>query len=810
MIDLKSENVKKIVACTTGALMLGAAVVSAVSIDEQGLGNFRLFSGAEPNVKIVIGSSALPEDAVAAANIAAMIGNLAYSQNDVIVLGKDALTCEGGDQNSETFSGSASIDVRTPSGTSSGIAYAMKTYIGGYLDKDVSDDRTDAWSGVGQLMPTQYNTNYAGRRITNYESQLASHVSVVDSTSSKSYFEDEKYYVYAQPSYDSSSKTVKSKQPKLGYEAVFSDPIPVCTNTAPSPATCDAQYFTDTHRVKIKLLGAEWVVYGLYNFNANGIAGSTTQVVLGKELRYNEFMKLGETVDAQNGYSVLLKDISSQPYGGSHVSAVSFEIYDKDKNLVDVATLQETGPAEYNKHGVVVKLWTAFVGTSGTAYAKVSIFSEKMTLTNGQEINVENRPWTVNVVEGGTTFGASLLKIQLLDVAEATTGLEAGQSLYFLKEPKLMSLTYNGLETVASKDNIQLNFLTPQYFPQNSSDSTTKANVVALTSTRSSAFQFGSDSSDRAYYVVGNPVGLSVGDILYNKNGYYVVYNASVNGSLNYLDYNYGPNTIKLSFNSSAIESSAYPDLADYVIHIPEYTTDSDTTPYAYKIDVGNAATNNPSFTPSSSSTSFGYGPETNYPNPIDTASTYENGFISMRGGSATVTQSSASISYPSSLVHALYTFSSADTTTSNGTSYTQTFKSGDTILDTNGYLIKMDALSCKSSSGANATPVSLSGADKISCSQAKAYTVSKLDTASRPLVVLDTQASASEQVILVGGPLVNTLTAQTNPQMQPGESFVKVVGNKIIVAGYTASETQAAANSLIQWLSSKADTLVR
>jgi hypothetical protein len=534
-----------------------------------------------------------------------MIGNMAYASSDLTVLGKDALSCEGGSSqggSNATVSGiSATVEVSAPSGVNSNVAYQMKTYVGGYLDKDATDDRADSWGSVGQLVPSAYNSDYAGRRITSYESPLAYKGSVTDNTGSKSYTEEEKFYFYAQPKYDASSKTVKSQQPKIGYEAVFTDPIPVCTNQNPSNTTCDQQYKSDTHRIKIKLLGAEWVIYGMYNFNPSGISGSSTQVVLGKEVQYKEFMQIGEDATAPNGYKAKLKDISAQPYGGIHESAVAFEIYDANGNMVDIATLQSGGTNEYSKFGLTIKLWQAFVGTTGAAYAKVSVVSDKLTLINNGEIDSDNRPWMVSIQEGGSTFGASLSKIQLTNVAESTNGLSAGESLYFVKKPKLMAFTFNGIETVSSSDSLRMNFISPQYLPMNSTDSTTRANVVVLQSNRANAFQFGGDSSDRAYYVIGANNSIPMGSILYNKNGFFQLYTGNVNGTLNFVDYNYGPNTIKIAFNSASIEPNAYPDMADYVIHVPEYTTDSDGAPYAYKIDVGNAETSNPSFTQSGS-----------------------------------------------------------------------------------------------------------------------------------------------------------------------------------------------------------------
>ena len=65
--------------------MVGAAFAGAV-VDDS-VGNYPFFSNGEPNVKIVVGSGAAISDGVAAANLAAMIGNLAYSDSAVTATG---------------------------------------------------------------------------------------------------------------------------------------------------------------------------------------------------------------------------------------------------------------------------------------------------------------------------------------------------------------------------------------------------------------------------------------------------------------------------------------------------------------------------------------------------------------------------------------------------------------------------------------------------------------------------------------------------------------------------------------------------
>ena len=82
--------------------------------------------------------------------------------------------------------------------------------------------------------------------------------------------------------------------------------------------------------------------------------------------------------------------------------------------------------------------------------------------------------------------------------------------------------------------------------------------------------------------------------------------------------------------------------------------------------------------------------------------------------------------------------------------------------------------------------------------------------TASQPydlksnLVVMDTEAPSAGVVIAVGGPMVNTVTASalqgSDVTFTAGSApVVKEIGNTVVVAGYSAQDTLAAADQFIQ-----------
>ncbi|VVB67972.1 Uncharacterised protein [Candidatus Norongarragalina meridionalis] len=688
-------------------------------------------------------------------------------------------------------------------------------------------------------------------------------------------------------------------------------------------------------------------------------------MTLGKEVAYNPFMSINDEITAPNGVKIKLTDISSFGYGTVSQPKATFKVYNSAGTEIDTAILQPTD--EYNDNGIVIHLYDATTGVAGTSSAEVSIFSEKLELTHNSVVNTDNSPWRVTIWGGGTTFGASLGRIQMQNIADVPY-LRANEYMNIIKKPAAMKMTFNGMETPSSTDTLSLTTLVPQYFPYTTTDTTSKGYAVQLSSTRSNAFQFASgDSASTVYYVIGgiagnarrgslyyyktgsssvmynmynhtaatvnftvtgamtltngNPAGIAIsgwqitptitangsscwtstgtgnwssmsnvsaisgatatsvvasngtydtisadgatvtlynsatglnfsmvptsGNISVTSNGtaYYCNVTTAgsslqvhlaganvLNGTLtgisvadfltNYVTYNYGPTSVVLGFNSTALEAAALtsnvPSMTKYAIHIPEYTTDTDGALWAFKVAIGGSETTTPGFANTGSLAYIGYGEHpgaqtTGYHGINNTATNYESGFISRRGGKATIGTSSVSISYPSTLSHAIYTLSSAGTDTTSNTA-TVSSGVGGTLLNSGGYVVNVTGVGGCGSTGTVGGDVS--GTESLTCSEASAYTVTPMDTSSTPLVVLDSSsyAAGTQPLIVVGGPIVNTVAASTlsggiNPTDEP---MVKVVGDKIVVAGYTAADTTSAANALIGWLTTNRDTLQR
>jgi len=88
--QMKSMSVRQVGALAAGAVMIGAAVSGAVSagLDTKGLSKgFFYDASMDPKVQIVVGEKGKATDAVAAGNVAATIGNLAYATKTTTVGG---------------------------------------------------------------------------------------------------------------------------------------------------------------------------------------------------------------------------------------------------------------------------------------------------------------------------------------------------------------------------------------------------------------------------------------------------------------------------------------------------------------------------------------------------------------------------------------------------------------------------------------------------------------------------------------------------------------------------------------------------
>ena len=125
------------------------------------------------------------------------------------------------------------------------------------------------------------------------------------------------------------------------------------------------------------------------------------------------------------------------------------------------------------------------------------------------------------------------------------------------------------------------------------------------------------------------------------------------------------------------------------------------------------------------------------------------------------------------------------------------------------GVTVKVKAIDASAGScsvlGSGGTPACTVDATSmnavISPANAASVMVSQPYKLTSSMVMLDSEA-VSGVAITVGGPMVNTVTAEalkdSNVNFDVDNVVVKEIGNKIVVAGKTAQDTMAAADQFI------------
>ncbi|MFA6035538.1 MAG: S-layer protein [Candidatus Micrarchaeia archaeon] len=376
-------------AVAAGVALLGASLAVA----DVTYGNVQLVNqNGQPVAQVVVGSNAAASDGVVAANIAAMIGNMAYKTQTISASTTGTATCSlgGGSTSGGTCAISnekVKLQVTLP-GVVAG-AYGWKTLINDYTDKKTEnrngsglDDlynttfseisgfdvplKGQTWSGfettnnkityqTGDGIPSVY-ARQAVKKIGGSDFSSFATFNTKDNYAGFSYTEDQQVWVYTETISDTTLKKVVAKKPFIAYRAQFSKGgdtygIPFCTTKASNASgwwgLCNSNDDrSDRHRVAIKWLGQDWIISEMnLPDNTNVTAGGANDITvntaynfsaggsvkLAKESSYG-IVHIGENLTAGN-YVVKLVDITvpstNVPYG-----AAAIEIYDANGQKV--------------------------------------------------------------------------------------------------------------------------------------------------------------------------------------------------------------------------------------------------------------------------------------------------------------------------------------------------------------------------------------------------------------------------------------------------------------------------------------------
>jgi len=760
---MKSINVKNIVAVGFGALLATSALVGAVNVDPN-IGNIQFFGqNGEPNVQIVVGSHAAPSDAVAAANLAATIGNLAYAKKDIAVLGADGLTCTAANGGSSLSNVLATADVTLP-GINSAVAYVMKSYV---------EDRVDYQSDSVRDMSTNFNGWYAdlgnAKKITSDQTQVLSMPNDGKVTNTRNVFVQQKQNIYFGASSVYQDDQVESKDVHAVYETTFSDPLPACWETNKVYANCPDNSKLDYTHTKINFLGAQWVVT---DFTLSG--NDFKSISLGKETAYKPFMTIGDEVGAPNGVSVKLVDISVFGFGGEQQPKVTFKLF--DENNVELTTIILQPKGDYSGYGVNLHLYDAMTGVAGTSSAEVSVFSDVIELTDGAQVP-GSTTWSAELFSALNSNSEGLQKIMLYQPSSTIT-LEKGDSFTIIQNKEGFRITFTGLED-KPYDSLGFSLNKDMNLPLGSS-TYLNSDFIMVNSGKNTAFSFVGDTINRnSVYVLaknGNMtyangtisnIAYMAGDVFYqNSDG---TFTNTTNGVL---DYHYSSSeNVTLNFTSV--------DGILNKVFVPEITEDYSSTAHNAWSFVYDAPNRN------FDDNSLLYGG-----NGVDA------GYVSWRGSTAVgESESSMGLRYSTEIAHAGYNLQRSGNYSDATNSVTA--KIGEYLLNQDGYKVLLKGVTA----GANGA-CQLGGVESLQPSLVTANEVYDISRDSMPLVTFDGNVAPGKTIIAIGGQLVNTISADAGISLSSSdEAIVKVVGNKIIVAGWSASDTARAVDELADWI---------
>jgi len=833
---MKSLNTKKIVAMATGAALLGSALLGAVSYQNTELIN----DNGAPMAKVVVGSNAHISDGVAAANIAAVLGNMAFKSVEVTATptGINGLSCDVSGDSAGTcsvLSKSVDLEVVTPAGVIPAGAYGFETLIGGYVDSDLKD-RTPQTDESHKIKTSDF-------------SELVDYA-VKDPQSSFTSVESQTLYVYSEAvmSFDSDDG-FQADGIEFEYVIEFDDSIPVCTNDVDSDSctfaagdagATSANYRLDSHRVKIKFLGQEWIISDM---EVDTVAETFDSITLAKESAYSPKLQIGEDLDLGDGNKLVLGDLkpaSGQQLGDSAIfsvlNAAGEEIASQAIEKGDTIDVQ-AGANTYK-----IKVYQVAPGYTLTEkWAEVAVYANELELKDGEDLDDENEDWTVAL----TSKDFQLSKITL--TSNSFDEKDVGESMTIVEDPAIWRLTFTGLDlkegdtsdynkVVVSSESIGtgINVYDCETAASYSSKSACNEFVNAIgtmnmikLSANAKIFSFDDvvkgqiEETDTIYIATANTTtaggvtNITVGDIFYKPDSFMVPiktfqdfngtpFDANVvydDGERNknvsiVTDYVHG--TVLVTFEEDADDS-----LVDYI----GFQTELDVDKKWMIADEGERIyLNSSAATDPAAVADYAAGA---YDSALLKVIGDQNVYYSPRGSyAANVKRAALNLYLAKEVGHLSFILQATGAAESEAGAMTYSnLKEGDSI-DVLGAKVKVKAIDvetgpCTSATGAG----SVTGIEGIACTiNANVANLGERQNIPTDLVIMDKAATNVETVIAVGGPMVNDVTAALFPAENPlqgaGDVYIaEVAAGKIVVAGYTADDTMDAAMNFIATL---------
>ncbi len=482
---MRSIKAKRI-AAVAASLLVGLAFAS------QGV-NFGtvpiINNQGQPVVQIVVGSQAKPSDGVVAANIAAVIGSLAHSSQNITayVSGRSGISCvvttptctlsnqqvwlgeKGLVVPAGSYSFSALIgSVLNPGVLSSGNLENTKTIQSTAGSFDYPDSTTSPYSitstptatsvytgissGISPSTSVSATNNGGGVTFTRFTNNGFDNILQLTNSqvpgllsSAGTYQESESLWLAGFPVYNQNTGQLSVLDTNGAYQITFGKPIQNTTSTGKISA-------------QFSLLGSNWTVY---NMSVPKMAGvSSSDFIVGGSATFAQSSTPVETVYVGQNIStgpfkVVLSDLSYPNSNGLANAALS--IY---KNGV-LTNVTSAGPASNDNVVVNASGTKLYIDVSQTfpglyayqKWAKIQLFSNTFTVKSGQNFNSANGNnwlaalrWTTNqsTPADENSYNGALQGIILYSNQSNQQTLTPGSSMAYITNPAKWNINFVG------------------------------------------------------------------------------------------------------------------------------------------------------------------------------------------------------------------------------------------------------------------------------------------------------------------------------------------------------------------------------
>jgi len=487
---MKTLNAKRIAAVVAGAALLGVGLAFAGPITFQ---NIPIISNSgQPVVQIVIGSQAKPSDGVVAANIAAAIGNLAYTSVPVTAT-----------VNQTQANKVLKVSVSSPTyalsnqqvwlNESGGVASTASSYVFGALIGSVlngavilnspqyskflqgssqysfqettsltASPTASPYTAAGQV-PFQTSvtgsTNGGGVSFssgfssTTYDNlmqitsaQLPTLLSNFGGSGETTYLWITGFPVFNQGSAGSQVNQFQLLDAGGAYQAVFNNPI---QDSGPSNAK--------QINAQIRLLGNNYTIINATppgNTVAGGLGSTVTSTTtiqggslfLASALAPLQTIYVGHNITS-TPWTVTLQDLGQPNSNG--ISTASVAVY-YNGALTNQSSLTPGTTTKFNVtgHTVYVNVNATFAGLYAyQKWAKLQLYTNVYPIVSGKAYNQTTNPgWIASLLWTNTTSSSAPAKaLQSIILYNATpVTLNIGQSLVFIQSPQKYKVTFVG------------------------------------------------------------------------------------------------------------------------------------------------------------------------------------------------------------------------------------------------------------------------------------------------------------------------------------------------------------------------------